>query len=231
MEEDKGFSFFPKPGQRVVFIGPTRCGKSTIARLYLRYEWRTIILDLKREWQEEENDLVITNTKQITEENLSEYQHLVFRPSFDYMLPENAGKIDEVFKIARELAPCLIYIDDLVFLTVIATSNFARKFPNYFLAVTTGGSTGVIVWSSVQRPASIPLVSLSESDRRITFYMRHEDDRDTVEGLMGEPDNVEGNSESEKWRSLWHYLKKHKHSFYISDDLEEYGPITLKLTA
>lgn len=227
------FPFFPTRGMRVVFIGPTRCGKSTVARLYLKDQWRAIIVDLKHEWEEEEDDLIIHNVKQITDENLNKYQHLIFRPSFDHLLPENAPKLDAVFKAALDNPPCLVYIDDLVFLTVIGTNNFARKYPNYFLAVTTGGSQGVVIWSSVQRPASIPRVSLSESDRRITFYLRHEDDRDTIQGLMGSPvtDEVDEDAdENQQWKQLWRYLKTHKHSFYISDDLEEYGPVTLKLS-
>lgn len=234
MIDSEPFSFFPKPGMRVVFVGPTRCGKSTLARLYLEYEWRVIIIDLKHEWEpNEDTDLIIHNVNQINEDNLKQYQHLVFRPSFDHLLPENASKLDAVFKAALENPPCLVYIDDLVFLSVIGTNNFARKYPKYFIAVTTGGSQGVVIWSSVQRPASIPRVSLTESDRRITFFLRHQDDRDTVEGLMGSPyaDGMDpDDDEKQRWKQLWHYLKTHKHSFYISDDLEEHGPVTLNIT-
>ncbi|MGH7745880.1 MAG: hypothetical protein ACREQ5_14035, partial [Candidatus Dormibacteria bacterium] len=64
---------------------------------------------------------------------------------------------------------------------------------------------GVGVWASVQRPRWVPMISLTESDLRISFYLRSREDRSRMDSVMG--DGVP-----------WDSLQKTPHSFVAGTD-------------
>lgn len=213
-------NFFPRRDQRVVVMGPTRSGKTFLIRTWLAYFKRVVIVDLKWKWIPVRKSIVVNRAKQINAGLFKEYDHVIYRPLFRtniYASTANMQEMDQVpaqcLKIGGKTGGIILHYDDLVF--VAGGSYILQRAPNYMLAVTTGGELGVYVWSAIQRNHNIPLISMTESDRRVTFYLRHASDRAVAEEVISE-------------EIPWDELRKNKHSFFVAEDDSEFGPIILK---
>lgn len=207
---------FPKHDERVVFIGPTGSGKTTLARFMLSLQEDVLFVDFKHREPLRADDLEAVDLVSLHNalDRASETgQRVLYRVPSDHLLPQNARQLDYVAKLALERGDTLIYYDDLVH--VARGNDFFERAPFYYLAVTTGREKRVRVWGSVQRPTWIPLIALSESDLRATFYLRATEDRKRVQSFMGE--------------LPWNVLQREQHSFVMATDLKTTNPLRLDI--
>lgn len=207
----------PKSNERCVFVGPTGSGKTVLARTMLRGRENVLIVDPKGQWETSPGDLVAKNLKDL-EAKLNfarkDGRRVVYKVPREHLLPYNAAYLDDVARMVLERKHTLLYYDELVF--VASATDFARRAPNFYFAMTTGRSSGVGVWGSVQRPSHVPSIVFSETEYRATFYLRKESDRDRMEETMG--DDIP-----------WDVLRANRYAFVFADDLDITKPLTLKL--
>lgn len=231
----------PRSNNRAVFVGPTGSGKTVLARFMLSFYKNVICVDPKYQWDVKEDrqsptgyrypndrDYVTLQGKPVYYANdLKELRHvmdaqvenpyhILYQPPREHLLMTQASaeKLDEVAALSLERGHTTLYYDELYY--VANGSDFQRRAPNYFYCVTTGRSKKVGVWASVQRPSWIPLIALTETDIRSTFFLRHVDDRRRMEKLMG--DNIP-----------WDKLRKYRHSFVQADDMDTSGLLKLQI--
>ncbi len=200
----------PKPNERLVIVGPTRCGKSYLARTLLRGAPNVLVVAPKgpKSWPLDAGDLRAVNLKQLAQ-RLDEARktgaRVVYYPPREHLLPENSADLDEVAAMALERRNTLLFYDELVY--VANGNDFTKRAPHFYFALTTGGSQGVGVWGLCQRPSHIPAIVFTESEYRATFYLRKKSDRDRMEDALG--DEVP-----------WDILRRNRHSFVFGDDME-----------
>lgn len=206
----------PKRNDRAIFIGPTGSGKTTLAHVLLNFYGDVLIVDPKHQWEARKEDLLAHNLHELEtalDKAADEHRHVVYIVPEEHLLRRNASELDKVADMALQRGDTTLYYDELYF--VASGNDFAERAPRYFAAVTTGRSKGVGVWASVQRPRWIPLIALTETDVRATFFLRNAGDRQSVENTMGND-------------IPWEVLRRNKHSFVMADDMET--TIPLKLT-
>lgn len=207
-----------KRSNRVVIVGPTGCGKSVLARKLLAQQDQAIIVDPKHQWKPRKGDHLATNIKELksalNKMRGEDGNHVVYRVPREHLLPQNAEFLDQVPALALERKNTLLFYDELVF--VAGSSDFFRRAPNFYYAMTTGRGLGVGVWGLAQRPTWIPVIVFSESDYRATFYLRKRTDRARLEEFLGD-------------EIPWGVLRAKKHSFVIGDDMKTSPPLRLSL--
>lgn len=222
----------PKPTDRVINVGPTGSGKSILAEFLLSYvtaEFRAnvVIVDPKHGWFYRKVDSrknptgYINKYKQpiyvaedldeleeaMDEQRETSYQ-ILYRPPKEHLVRQNAKELDTVASLVFERGHTTLYYDELYM--VANGSDFQVRAPNYFYCVTQGRSKKIGVWGSVQRPSWIPLIALTETEVRSTFYLRNWEDRKRMDKVLG--DGIP-----------WENLRIHKHSFVQANDMEVTG--------
>jgi hypothetical protein len=212
----------PPPNSRVAFVGPTRSGKTYLARAWLRAYDHVAILDPKRQFSWRSRDPRFSRYarswnefRRMMERSERDGWPVVYQPPPDALLPQNADQLDQFYWYCLRRGDTLTYTDELYF--IANGSNFAVRAPWFFRAVTTGASQGVGVWSAFQRPSWIPLIAITETEVRALFYLRHRADRETIESCFGPVE--------------WEALRRERHAFALSTDDWTSGPIRLRATA
>jgi len=208
----------PRSNERVVFVGPTRSGKTRLARTLLRGRPNVLIVDPKGQWQADPGDLIAKTLPQLAQRlNAARDtgRRVVYRVPKEHLLPANAWYLDEVARMVLDRGKTLLYYDELVF--VANGTDFTKRAPHFYFAMTTGASRGVGVWGSVQRPSHVPSIVFSETEYRATFYLRKASDRDRMEEVMG--DDVP-----------WDVLRRNRYAFVFADDLDTTRPLRLNFT-
>lgn len=209
----------PPPNSRVCFVGPTRSGKTYLARSWLRCYPNVAVMDPKHQfswkmggkrfgrvaktWRDFE--------KQMTLSEKDGYP-VIYQPPSEYLLPENAEYLDAFYEYAMKRGNTLTYTDELYY--IASGSDFTKRAPWYFRAVTAGASMGVGVWSAFQRPSWVPLIALTETEMRAIFNLRFDADRERITKNFG--------------AIPWETLRREKHSFVLSTDEWTSGVLRLK---
>lgn len=212
----------PPGNSRVAFVGPTRCGKTFLARSWLRFYPHVIIIDPKRQWDwkpENEADRERfklkasdwgTFNKLLKEAANPKHENfkrpIVWRPPVDELEPED---LDRIYELAYHRGHTLVYMDELYFLT--NGSSLGSKTPWFRACVTAGASRGVGCWSSFQRPAWVPLIALTETEVRAIFYLRNAGDRKRID------DSFMDSGNTVPWESL-KPTPQSRYKFVLSTD-------------
>lgn len=214
----------PKINDRFCVIGPTGSGKTELVRALLKPMPNVIVIDPKHcfTWNEFAPRYMRTAThlrellatlRELEDRNSD--APVIYRPPAEDLLPKNIGNLDQVYRIALERGHTHVYNDDFAFMTAGGANNFQDRIPYWMRTVTTGRQRGVGASASFYRAFGIPLFAMSESDIRIVFYMRMEEDRARAERLCGPID--------------WEYLGRHDHSFVWATDKNSSAPMRLRL--
>jgi hypothetical protein len=218
----------PPGNSRVAFVGPTRCGKTYLARSWLRNYPHVIIIDPKRQWdwksKEERYKLKASDwgtfdkqLKLTADKKSKEYGYpVVWRPPVDELLPED---LDRVYELAYHRGHTLVYMDELYFLT--NGSSLGTHTPWFRACVTAGASRGVGCWSSFQRPAWVPLIALTETEVRAIFYLRNASDRKRID------DSFTESSHPVPWEAL-RPTPESRYKFVLSTDAWLSAPTRIK---
>lgn len=160
-----------EPHSRVLFVGKTGSGKTTAAKEFLKPVKRLLIIDSKNgldNW-EHESDNVLTRAK--------------FRNGKDTRIRVTEDKAAlELLQIAYDTGDCTVYIDEINAIIPPGTRP-----PQVFVNIwQRGRSKKIAGWASTQRPASIPLIFLSEAEYFFIFRLNLLDDRKRVAQFGGE---------------------------------------------
>lgn len=220
-------SAFPTPAghDRCCFMGPTGSGKTELAIALLKPMPNVIVVDPKHRFDWGEIGSRYARVAHSLRDLLAQLKDVesrrssapvVYRPPTDDLAPANIDRVDEVFHVALSRGHTTVYVDEMSYLTGTA-NNFQERLPHWFRAVTTGRQLGVGVWSAFQRPANVPLLAMSESDYRFTFYLRMHKDRARAEELCGP--------------IPWDVLQDEEYSFAWATDKHTSAPTRLRLRA
>jgi DNA helicase HerA-like ATPase len=156
---------------RVAFIGTTGSGKTQLAKFFLSYLNRVVVIDPKHTFR-------LDGFKRTW--NLpafSKHFKLIVRPK----LSEDGRLFDFLRKIYKT-GNITIYCDEMATLSemfpasTIMLADIAR----------TGRERRVALWSAMQRPRGTPKVFLTEAETFFVFNLRSLDDRQYVKGYAGD---------------------------------------------
>ena len=204
----------PASDNRLAVYGPTGCGKTVLCETLLPLYDNVVKLDFKHHLVAHKGDLVVDNLtklrKAMEKQDNEPRTQIIYRVPRESLLKENSASLDAVPALAMERGHTLLYYDDVVY--VAGATDYQQRAPNFFYALTVGRGKGVGVWCVSQRPALIPISVHTESDLRITFYLRRDADRKRVEEAFGS-DEIP-----------WETMKVNKYSFVMGNDLAMTAP-------
>jgi DNA helicase HerA-like ATPase len=189
--ESKPLQIKLRANERVLIAGKTGSGKTYAARQLLSGVRRLVVIDSKAT---------------LTDWNLHEpqawdwYQFGKGKPGRFRIL---APIVDNPELWYETLFERLYYIGDLTLYIDEAYQVTSSSQPQKWLRAlyTRGRELGIGVWASTQRPASIPVILISEAETILTFRLNWPDDRKRLAGVVG-PEVV--NPVKEKY-AFWVY--------------------------
>ena len=161
-----------KKGEHIFVAGRTGSGKTFLVKKYLEKSGLPVyVLDIKKtlKWVRGGDTLY---TEKLSEAIASKKKKIIYQPRWEEMGEEY---YDAFFKHVYEKGDCTLWIDELM-----GVGN-ATKFPKYYKAcLTRGRELGISVWSCTQRPATIPIISMSEATHLFIFNLAMKKDRERI---------------------------------------------------
>jgi hypothetical protein len=172
----KPSSFRIRRDQRAFFVGKTGSGKTSLAKALLYGQNHVCILDPKRTFTLPERwpHTVYTTFGDVIAHKTPET--LIYRPPLDEM----KKGCDNFFFWAFDRQNTLVYVDE-----VISIVNGPRIFDGYETVLKMGRERNVGCWSATQRPASVPLAVMTESEHFFVFRLTNKDDRQRLSEWTG----------------------------------------------
>lgn len=161
-----------------MIIGMTGSGKTFLAEKILQHREYVVVYDLKGEidWRGYQ---VVTTLEQAMQLEPEKYPKLIFKPDFE-RTEYGKEQAEEFFKWVYKRRNCTLYVDEVM-------SACYRGYITYWLQVimTRGRELNISFIGSTQRPKSIPMSMLSESQHWAIFHLSMKEDADRVEKTFG----------------------------------------------
>ena len=196
-----------KKGEHVFVAGRTGSGKTFLVKKYLENSSLPVyVLDIKKtlKWVQGDNTLY---TEKLSEVIASKKKKIIYQPRWEEMEEEY---YDAFFKHVYEKGDCTLWIDELM-----GVGN-ATRFPKFYKAcLTRGRELGISVWSCTQRPATIPIISMSEATHLFIFNLAMKKDRERIAEIAGHGNFLQTPG---------------KFVFWYFDTTKEAAPVRAKLT-
>lgn len=164
---------------RVFFVGSTGSGKTTLAKALLWGKRYLVVLDPKHQFtlpDEWKYGYVITSSLNEAKA-IEDERTIIYRPSFE----EARGRCEDFFQWIFERENVTVYVDEVF--PIVPNNRIGYWFGR---CIVEGRAKGVSVWSATQRPASIPLTLMTESEHFFVFRLANPDDRKRM-GDWGNP--------------------------------------------
>lgn len=173
-------SMLPGPTDRALFLGQTGSGKTTLARYLLAQRPFVVVHDAKRGMEPREwpGYKFVHKLRDAVRLRPDDHPRIIYQP--------NEHEVDDLsiqnsffrWLFARRNTTC--YVDETVMLQIHGL------WPRYhFICITQGRGRNVEIWSGMQRPSWIPLVTLSEAEHIFVFRLQYDQDRFRTEGVTG----------------------------------------------
>jgi DNA helicase HerA-like ATPase len=152
-------------------MGLTGCGKSVLAKNILNETKNVVIVDPKREFHF--NGALVTDK---INNKLFQYP-TIFRPSVHDI--DNIKVYNSLFEHLYNKGNVTIYVDELACFTT------ALRYPHFLkVCYMLGRSKGISVIGTTQRPANIPVYTISESSKFYAFKLHVPTDVKKVDSFM-----------------------------------------------
>lgn len=170
----------PKLDQRMILVGATGTGKTTLARHLLRPLKTVCIIDGKCTYGGKEGEpgyTMVRSPAQLKRLRAS-VELIQYRPDEHH---QSVSDYDEVFKWLYRRTKITIYNDEAF---LVHHGSYA---PDWLRAcVTCGRELGIGMITATQRPRGIDLRLLTEAEIFVAFALRHKDDRKRMAEMGGE---------------------------------------------
>jgi len=188
----------PQKDSRVIIVGKTGCGKTTLAIRLLDLYQRVFILDSKAELRL--SNYVVLNT--LDKVQKTQYNRVIYSPNASELLDKET--IDEFFSYVYWQKDCCIYIDELLSIT---QHQFDLTY-HLKAILTRGRSRNIACIMSTQSPMRLPHYVLSQAEYYYVFQLRLPQDRRKIYEITG--------LDEEKQKSL------RKYEFLCATEFEVY---------
>jgi len=186
------------PNEHVFLAGKTGTGKTYFAKKYLSAYENVLVLDTKGliTW-DEVPDIEQTTVSRLDDIYNVKTPKIIYRPVWEQMDEEH---YNEFFKFAYQRGETIVWIDEVM---SIATNTRIPEF--YKACLTRGREMGIGVWSLTQRPATIPILTMSESKHFIVFDLNMPQDRERIMMITGQPEFMKRPSKEGDKFCFWYY--------------------------
>lgn len=167
----------PKPNERLLIVGATGTGKTTLARAILKAYPRVLVIDPKCTYEPEDDRYRMVRSLLALRLHGSS-PRLHYRPSTG---EGTVAHYDAIYRWAYRQRNIMVYTDE-TYLTMRHTTSpdWQRNL------VTCGRELGIGAIFATQRPRGIDTRILTESEHKICFYLANRDDRKRMSEEMGE---------------------------------------------